>query len=343
VTDVLFSHTEPIAYVVCRNVIKIIDFRTLSETPILPTIEFGGIVSEQIFDREALCTRDGKFIFIRSLISNEITVIEVDIDMMQGQQHIMELPALATDLDLTPDSKIAIVVMRDDNKISIIDIPNDILNPGGIDTIDTSGMAVGQAVISPIKIEGQDWFALLYTNVEYVEGFSKLNITEHRITPYNLEKAVNSIAISPDAETALVFHISGINPQETSEYNRRIDQLYGYTIFNLPNRVWFLQTTEVEQGDFAFSPTGDYAVVLVHESSRNINEVHLLYLRGVFLKERINLQSPPTHVGFLPVSSSGSQRCYISQDHPAGRITFIDAESVEVRTITGFELAAQID
>jgi hypothetical protein len=52
---------------------------------------------------------------------------------------------------------------------------------------------------------------------------------------------------------------------------------------------------------------------------------------------RFALASPPMAAGF--VGSAG--RGFIAQDHPAGRVTFIDG-SGQVRTITGFELGASV-
>jgi len=60
--------------------------------------------------------------------------------------------------------------------------------------------------------------------------------------------------------------------------------------------------------------------------------------QGANIKE-MELSSVPTGVGLIP----GGERIYVSQEHPDGRITFIDAVSDEPITVTGFELNGQID
>ena len=52
----------------------------------------------------------------------------------------------------------------------------------------------------------------------------------------------------------------------------------------------------------------------------------------------IELGSPPTSVGTVP----GSQRAFVGQDHPDGRISFIDYQTNSVQTVTGFELNSRI-
>jgi hypothetical protein len=50
------------------------------------------------------------------------------------------------------------------------------------------------------------------------------------------------------------------------------------------------------------------------------------------------LASPPIAVGMAAAAS----RAYVAQDHPEGRITFLDLVGGQARTITGFELGARV-
>ena len=52
----------------------------------------------------------------------------------------------------------------------------------------------------------------------------------------------------------------------------------------------------------------------------------------------IELGSPPAALGVLP----DSNKIFVSQRHPLGRVTFIDITTNEVRTLTGFDLNSQI-
>jgi hypothetical protein len=46
----------------------------------------------------------------------------------------------------------------------------------------------------------------------------------------------------------------------------------------------------------------------------------------------------PQASGLVPEA----RQAFVAQQHPEGRITFIDLESKEVHTLTGFELSAQV-
>jgi hypothetical protein len=54
----------------------------------------------------------------------------------------------------------------------------------------------------------------------------------------------------------------------------------------------------------------------------------------------LELASPPATAATGIVEEVG--RGFVAQTHPEGRITFIDLETAQAHTITGFELAARI-
>ena len=50
------------------------------------------------------------------------------------------------------------------------------------------------------------------------------------------------------------------------------------------------------------------------------------------------LASPPLATGIVPLAGKG----YVAQQHPEGRITFVDLEDGSAKTLTGFELGAKV-
>jgi len=80
--------------------------------------------------------------------------------------------------------------------------------------------------------------------------------------------------------------------------------------------------------------------VLVATDNQEVRKVHILDLEkasGARISEMI-LSSVPNGVGMIP----GNNRVYVSQEHPDGRITFIDVDTDDPITVTGFELNGQI-
>ncbi len=52
----------------------------------------------------------------------------------------------------------------------------------------------------------------------------------------------------------------------------------------------------------------------------------------------IRLASPPVSAGVLPDEGLG----FVSQVHSSGRASFFDLSATETRTLTGFELSAEV-
>ena len=54
--------------------------------------------------------------------------------------------------------------------------------------------------------------------------------------------------------------------------------------------------------------------------------------------DRYPLASPPIAVGAVPIA----KRAFVAQQHPEGRLTFIDLDTGVARTLTGFELSSRV-
>jgi hypothetical protein len=68
--------------------------------------------------------------------------------------------------------------------------------------------------------------------------------------------------------------------------------------------------------------------------------VHAVYLAELpaFGTTKVTLASPVLSAGLIPEVNLG----FIAQSHPEGRITFIDLDNAQPRTLTGFELSARV-
>jgi hypothetical protein len=114
----------------------------------------------------------------------------------------------------------------------------------------------------------------------------------------------------------------------------RIDRSYGYTIVNLASGFAKLQITEGEVSAQALTPDGGRAFVLVR-ASRLVQRIAL----SSFIVDEFPLGSPPTS---LAVLGAAVKRVFVSQEHPEGRISFIDWDTGMVESVTGFELNGRI-
>jgi hypothetical protein len=81
-----------------------------------------------------------------------------------------------------------------------------------------------------------------------------------------------------------------------------------------------------------FSPEGDRAVVLLRDDALGVQRIDRVDLR-TFIVESLALGSPPEGAGYVDATA----KIFVAQEHPTGRITFIDAGG-DVQTVTGFRL-----
>jgi len=84
----------------------------------------------------------------------------------------------------------------------------------------------------------------------------------------------------------------------------------------------------------ALTPDGARAFVLVR-SSRLVQRIAL----SSFIVDDFPVGSPPVA---LAVLGDAVKRVFVSQEHPEGRISFINWETGVVESVTGFELNGRI-
>ncbi|MEX1367314.1 MAG: hypothetical protein AB1Z98_29575, partial [Nannocystaceae bacterium] len=145
-----------------------------------------------------------------------------------------------------------------------------------------------------------------------------------RITLF-VDQPVVSVGMAPDGANAMLLH--------------QIDAAGGavpwsYTLLDLTKDfpVKKLQMVEAEPGPVLFTPDGDRAVVLLRDDGIGVRRVDLVNLRS-FIVDGLGLGSPPEGAGYV----DATEKIFVSQEHPTGRITFLDRDG-NVETVTGYRL-----
>lgn len=136
-----------------------------------------------------------------------------------------------------------------------------------------------------------------------------------------VDRPVVAVGVAPDGANAMLMH---------GEDDGGGGAPWSYSLVDLTKEfpVKKLQTVGAEPGPILFTPNGDQAVVVVSELAR----IDLVDLR-TFIVDGLGLGSVPEGAGFV----DATQKVFVSQEHPSGRITFIDANA-QVQTVTGFRL-----
>ena len=185
---------------------------------------------------------------------------------------------------------------------------------------------------------------------------------------------VGSIAIAPSGDRAVLFttatdsdHLVILDTKAFAVVRTVVVQAPVQTVFPAPDgqtAVALLRQSSGSQkaGGFSLVPlvnklppklvgtdappqsvaVGEHAALVTVEGKNpttqaNVHAVYLASLPG-FGTEKITLASPPLSAALIPDVGQG----VVAQSHPEGRITFVDLESGQPRTITGFELSSRV-
>jgi hypothetical protein len=98
--------------------------------------------------------------------------------------------------------------------------------------------------------------------------------------------------------------------------------------------------TDAVPQDVAFSsPDVGKALVTVHDSASTVHGVYVIGLANLE-QNFVPLASAPLPgaTGIVPDVKVG----FVAQQHPEGRITFINLDTGVTQTLTGFEIAASV-
>jgi len=139
-----------------------------------------------------------------------------------------------------------------------------------------------------------------------------------------VDRPLATVGIAPDSTNAILIH-QGVANQAVP---------HAYTLVDLAKSfpVKKTQTVTVYPDSVLFTPEGDRAVVLLRAPAGSEQRVEQVDLRS-FVVDGLVLGSPPEGAGYV----ESTEKVFVAQEHPTGRITFIDRDGA-IETVTGFRL-----
>jgi hypothetical protein len=258
------------------------------------------------------------------------------VDLARGILSLVVLTDIPTDLDIIPGTHTALAVIRGTSELALIDLPGALEDPESITIISLGDEPAGLAELTPDASR-----ALVFTSAVERKAITVVDLEERTFVTHPLRKGVRSAVVSPDGTKAVIFHtkLDG-DPIPGEPEDDFIAKSHAYSLFELDSGYSKIETVDAEPGEFAFSEEGNRLYLILSDKARDVRQVEIVHLDS-FRTESLRLGSLPEHVGTIP--NDGSPKIYISQEHPVGRMTFIDEVSGEVRTVTGFELNSLIE
>lgn len=340
-TAVYFHATDAVAYLVTDDGISVLDLKDVKNGDITPIV---GVSKDGMDDpdlREVLVTPDGQYAVVRNLASPEIAVV----DLVTGVLSAQALDGLPTDLDLIPGKDRILVMLREQSLAYVVDLGDLVTVPGEGEElpeaavpIDIAGTSAGAAVVTS---DGKT--AVLYTTIGGVRSVAVLSLTHepYKWKHYPVQKGVVGVAASLKGTTALVLHQAEAALDATT-LEKTIAASEGFTLFNLESGYRKLIQAEHRWSDYLFvtdDKDHDLKAYILTPDTYGLSHQVLSVDLGTYIVEKLPLASWPESMVFVPAS----RKVAIAQEHENGRLTFVDVDTDETWSVTGYELNGLID
>jgi DNA-binding beta-propeller fold protein YncE len=329
--EVEYDETGRRGFLVTKEGISIADLDTMVDDEVpLPIILYDDHIPMEMheLEKDVDISPDGSFAVVRVEESPETFSTSVwVIDLETRTSEEIDLPGVPYDLDLAPDGSFAVAVLPTRSQMALIPLPVE-EDPPSYTTRDVTGMYAGQSQISP---DGS--LVALFSNQSGEERVGVADLRAGTFDVIGLHKTVKTVAFTPDGGTLVVIHGREEGPApDPTDYEQVVDHSFGYSLVRLADGTVKQQLTRANPEPFIIHPDGETIYLLQRDDALDVREVEVIDT-GSFIVSTIGLGSPPVSIGYVPESN----KMFVSQDHPSGRITFIDADG-NIQTVTGFEL-----
>jgi len=322
---VAFDDGATKALVVTEEGINIVDLTSLGTVGIPPLVQLFDPVTVSPDTWEIAISSDGNTALGFYQGGSDVMTASLD-----GADDIRTytLHGPPTDLDIAPDGSFGLFVLREQAEVAVFGLPlpsDPLVDP-------FTYISLGDLVCGVATIAADGDTVLLHTTTGGEEQNRRVLTTMTRsmlgtwtLESVLLEREIASVAVSPDSGTVVAMH--------TEIASSSTEEPFAYSLVKLPDLQVKFQQTPVEPGQLLLTPDGDYGFTLLRDDEDGIATTAVMEL-STFIVDSIELGSPPTALGY----SSGTNSVFVAQDHPSGRMTFIDLDDMSVQTVTGYAL-----
>jgi DNA-binding beta-propeller fold protein YncE len=321
---VRFTPDGALAVVVSDSALALVDLTQADLSAELIELQPGVLTRAKA--EEVVVAPDGSYAWVRLLGSSDLRVVDL------SDKTVTAVPSGAepSDLDLSPDGRSTVSVSRGTGELFVFtterpfDAPRVVALP-----LD--------ATYGSLQFEPSGGAAVLFTNAVAQERYALWDTASDVILERPLVKPVQSVGVSPDGGTLLVFHTREDGPLTNPLFAGK-DALTLIDLDDFRTNPMLLPAPPL-----AYANAGSGALGYLVMEGENYLEV-LDY--DTLLHEQIELPSPPVFLGVLPdlLPTDGDEPpAWVSQEYSLGRLTFWDPDERVADTLTGFELNAGIE
>ena len=335
VRDVQFDESGNHAYIVTDDTLRVIDLDAVCDDPSsYDPADRTSLIDDAIAvpdDREVAITSDGRFAVVRSRTFAGLIMLRIG----TTQRKTVELSAPPTDLDLRPDGSGALAVIRDTSELVLIGLPETFDDPTAIRVIQAPDtIPIGQA-----QLTADSCFAIVFSTAVPSATIGRLDMCSEELLTHRLGsgKLITGATLSPTGNWIFIAHEAELQSPDP------VAKLNGFTLLQFDSDANEhrpfdkLFQTDAGTSGVVFTADDAHIFALVHDDADTVRQSVHVVLDSLYSSVE-DLGSPPVLIGALPAAD----RVYIAQEHPVGRISFIDVLTGRIQTVTGFELNSRI-
>lgn len=336
-SEVFINQDETFAYVVCDPGISVISLHDLAIVREIFLPE-GNLVGS----RDIEFSPDGSLAISRTQGSADALLIDTETSQIKA----LTLPGVITDIDMSEDGSLAIAVVRGSedeqmemggaggvggaapdeggSSLSIIALldPEKVFDTPQFDRVDTEEI-VGSVVISADASQ-----AILYTNASNNTHLTILDPKKKTLRVVDVKAPARAAFMAEDG----TFAVALMSPPPGSSKSGAFALVP--VAKELPPRI---EGTNNLPEYVSLSGKAQRALITTTENTAGQADTFFAQFPGL-LVDKIHLSSRPLATGLVPDKEQG----FVAQEHPEGRVTFVDLKSGQDKTVTGFELAAKV-
>lgn len=321
-TQVVIDDASERAFVVSDNGVSVVSLGDDSEVSLLAHVSEDPL--EDAGARDVSILPDGSLAVVRLEDSTKLRIVDLT---QEDGITAYDLGAPIADVDLSRDGKLAVAAVPGIHQVVLVPMPP------GPDADSFERIEIPNEIASSVALSDASELALLYQNGADNSHLTILDLRPdmgRALRTVDLKGPVSAAFAAPGAASAVAF-------QKPIAGSVKAGLFSG--VPTLQKRSAKIVGADAAPSALAFDEAGQFALVTVgndKSATRGVYRVRLDTMQEDFLE----LASPPATAATGIVEEVG--RGFVAQVHPEGRITFVDLETAQAHTITGFELAARI-